>query len=400
MTGEIPSPPASALRRQSVEVKKVVEEYCPKEREDGMSVTTRRSSLSSSRRTTDHCRGRDYLHSTVTDEDEEIYTPRSEGRDNPENHTAWTPHRLIPLNSPAREESTPSQNCETAAEADTQGNAHGVRVAERQTTGMKDCAWRLWPSSPLCNGYEAAFLKSLPVQGLGRQSEPPPVSSPTESLRDKLYRKTKHVLDYTVTDAIGKPPVRCSSNQSQFFRPCLPVWHASNVPTSRRINRKELFRTTEIRKTQDGNPWLRLKGSIPSRERSNSTLSSTPSFTSTKGNASSSSSKETAINMPSVGRKTSNIIMEERKRCYYRDLCQQVEEKRQDRERERKKTALANREHNKTMQLCIWGKPGSGAPNYQLNSVRRTRFSSTGILPQEQLRSTGFSGTPFRVGVK
>ncbi|XP_062335695.1 uncharacterized protein LOC134034967 isoform X3 [Osmerus eperlanus] len=373
MTGEIPSPPASALRRQSVEVKKVVEEYCPKEREDGMSVTTRRSSLSSSRRTTDHCRGRDYLHSTVTDEDEEIYTPRSEGRDNPENHTAWTPHRLIPLNSPAREESTPSQNCETAAEADTQGNAHGVRVAERQTTGMKDCAWRLWPSSPLCNGYEAAFLKSLPVQGLGRQSEPPPVSSPTESLRDKLYRKTKHVLDYTVTDAIGKPPVRCSSNQSQFFRPCLPVWHASNVPTSRRINRKELFRTTEIRKTQDGNPWLRLKGSIPSRERSNSTLSSTPSFTSTKrktlkllinissqGNASSSSSKETAINMPSVGRKTSNIIMEERKRCYYRDLCQQVEEKRQDRERERKKTALANRE----------------------------------------LRSTGFSGTPFRVGVK
>ncbi|XP_046879906.1 uncharacterized protein LOC124470184 [Hypomesus transpacificus] len=310
MPGEIPSPPASALRRQSMEVKKVVEEYCPKEREEGMNVITRRSSLSSSRRTTDRCRGRDYLHSTVTEEDEEVYTPRSEGRDDPENHTAWTPHRFITLNSPAREESTWSLNCETVAEKETQGNAHRMCVAERRTTGMKDGAWRLWPSSPLCNGYEAAFLKSLPVQGLGRQSEPPPVSSPTESLRDKLYRKTKHVLDYTVTDAIGKPPVRCGSNQSQFFRPCLPEWHASNVPTSRTINTKELFRTTDIRKTKDGSPWMRLRDRIPSRERSNSTLSSTPSFTSTKGNASSSPSKEAAINMPSVVRKTSNIIME------------------------------------------------------------------------------------------
>ena len=54
--------------------------------------------------------------------------------------------------------------------------------------------------------HDDIYFLGLPVQGLGRQSEPPHVSSPTESLRDKLYRKTKHVLDYTVTDAIGRPP--------------------------------------------------------------------------------------------------------------------------------------------------------------------------------------------------
>ncbi|KAL6488314.1 hypothetical protein MHYP_G00020550 [Metynnis hypsauchen] len=54
--------------------------------------------------------------------------------------------------------------------------------------------------------------------------------------------------------------------------------------------------------------------------------------------------------------------------------------------------------HNETMQFCMWGKPGSGAPN--LGSVRRTDISSAGIVPQEQLRGKGFCGTPFHLHVK
>ncbi|GLD54593.1 uncharacterized protein AKAME5_000718700 [Lates japonicus] len=53
--------------------------------------------------------------------------------------------------------------------------------------------------------------------------------------------------------------------------------------------------------------------------------------------------------------------------------------------------------HNDTMQHSIWGMPGSGAPNYHLGTVRRTRSLYTaGILPQEQICDKGFSGIPFR----
>ncbi|XP_049912076.1 uncharacterized protein LOC126397391 isoform X4 [Epinephelus moara] len=53
--------------------------------------------------------------------------------------------------------------------------------------------------------------------------------------------------------------------------------------------------------------------------------------------------------------------------------------------------------HNETMQQSVWGMPGSGAPNYHLGTVKRTKsLHAAGILPQEQIRDKGFSGTPFR----
>ncbi|XP_034416435.1 uncharacterized protein LOC117749785 isoform X2 [Cyclopterus lumpus] len=41
--------------------------------------------------------------------------------------------------------------------------------------------------------------------------------------------------------------------------------------------------------------------------------------------------------------------------------------------------------HNDTMQHAVWGRPGSGAPNYHLGTARRTRIlHAAEILPQEQ----------------
>ncbi|XP_056219724.1 uncharacterized protein LOC130160938 isoform X3 [Seriola aureovittata] len=58
--------------------------------------------------------------------------------------------------------------------------------------------------------------------------------------------------------------------------------------------------------------------------------------------------------------------------------------------------AHASVTHNETLQHSIWGRPGSGAPNYHLGTVRRTKILCTaGILPQEQIRDKGFCGIPF-----
>ncbi|XP_028424900.1 uncharacterized protein LOC114549010 isoform X2 [Perca flavescens] len=52
--------------------------------------------------------------------------------------------------------------------------------------------------------------------------------------------------------------------------------------------------------------------------------------------------------------------------------------------------------HIDTMRNTIWGMPGCGAPNYHLGTVKRTKsLGDAGILPQEQTRDKGFSGTPF-----
>ncbi|XP_035854200.1 uncharacterized protein LOC116048565 isoform X5 [Sander lucioperca] len=60
------------------------------------------------------------------------------------------------------------------------------------------------------------------------------------------------------------------------------------------------------------------------------------------------------------------------------------------------RSASIIREHIDTMQHTIWGMPGCGAPNYYLGSVKRTKsLCDAGILPQEQTRDKGFSGTPF-----
>ncbi|XP_059182462.1 uncharacterized protein LOC131961642 isoform X4 [Centropristis striata] len=63
-----------------------------------------------------------------------------------------------------------------------------------------------------------------------------------------------------------------------------------------------------------------------------------------------------------------------------------------------KKTSLLQTSitHMETMLHSVWGMPGSGAPNFHLGTVKRTNSLCTaGILPQEQIRDKGFSGTPF-----
>ncbi|KAL7874006.1 hypothetical protein SRHO_G00049760 [Serrasalmus rhombeus] len=98
------------------------------------------------------------------------------------------------------------------------------------------------------------------------------------------------------------------------------------------------------------------------------------------------------IRAPSVTLYDSDLpptsYVKEMKRCYCEALSQQVEQKREQMERERRRDAEAERMHNETLQFCMWGKPGSGAPN--LGSVRRTDISSAGIVPQEQVEHAVF----------
>ncbi|XP_055784893.1 uncharacterized protein LOC129859303 isoform X2 [Salvelinus fontinalis] len=283
----------------------------------------------------------------------------------------------------------------------------GMSVPETQTR-MKDQAKILLPLKPFSEGYEAAFLRDR-MRRLCRRSEPPfSLFSPTESLQDILYRKTKHVFDYTVTDMKDKKPdvSRWGSNLSQCVRPApFPVRKGFNVSTSRNSQRREqsIYQMTVIRKDHVGRPLLMLKGnaSLTNIDGSNNTDSFAYSSRLTKGKPSTSSQPGSDIRIPPVvTRKHSAIIREERKMHYYKDLCQQVEEKRQQKVRERRRITTAEQTHNETMQFCTWGMPGSGAPNYHLDSVRRNKFSCTGMIPQEQLRCKGFSGIPFHLHVK
>ncbi|XP_035981641.1 uncharacterized protein LOC105935744 [Fundulus heteroclitus] len=74
------------------------------------------------------------------------------------------------------------------------------------------------------------------------------------------------------------------------------------------------------------------------------------------------------------------------------DLCKQLHEMKLQTERERRKNT------RDVHQPCIRGLPGSRAPDCPLSGARRTRCLHTaGILPQEQIRVKGFSGTPFRL---
>ncbi|XP_059182460.1 uncharacterized protein LOC131961642 isoform X2 [Centropristis striata] len=84
-------------------------------------------------------------------------------------------------------------------------------------------------------------------------------------------------------------------------------------------------------------------------------------------------------------RRSSNISREGNKSQYYRDLRQQVEERKQQMERERSRNAVDEQKHMETMLHSVWGMPGSGAPNFHLGTVKRTNSLCTaGILPQEQ----------------
>ncbi|XP_033964964.1 uncharacterized protein [Pseudochaenichthys georgianus] len=90
-----------------------------------------------------------------------------------------------------------------------------------------------------------------------------------------------------------------------------------------------------------------------------------------------------------------HLSKEGKKRQYYHDLCLQVEERKQQVEKERQKKAVDDQKHNETQQQT-WGMPRSGAQNHQQGTVKRSRnLDTAGILPQEQIRDKGFTGTPF-----
>ncbi|XP_049912073.1 uncharacterized protein LOC126397391 isoform X1 [Epinephelus moara] len=68
-----------------------------------------------------------------------------------------------------------------------------------------------------------------------------------------------------------------------------------------------------------------------------------------------------------------------------------LEERKQQIKRERGSNAVDEQKHNETMQQSVWGMPGSGAPNYHLGTVKRTKsLHAAGILPQEQVNNAPF----------
>ncbi|XP_047205235.1 uncharacterized protein LOC124857809 isoform X2 [Girardinichthys multiradiatus] len=76
----------------------------------------------------------------------------------------------------------------------------------------------------------------------------------------------------------------------------------------------------------------------------------------------------------------------------YSDLCKQLDDPKLQTEKERSKNT------KDVHASCIWWLPGSRAPHCPLGTAKRTKCLHTaGILPQEQIRVKGFSGTPFRL---
>ncbi|XP_034562789.1 uncharacterized protein LOC117829270 isoform X2 [Notolabrus celidotus] len=99
---------------------------------------------------------------------------------------------------------------------------------------------------------------------------------------------------------------------------------------------------------------------------------------------------------PTQSRKPSVTSREGKKSQYHKDLRLQVEERKQQMERERRRNTADEQKHNDTMLHSMWGMPGSGAPNFHLGTMRRTMsLHRDGILPLEQVRDRGFYGTPF-----
>ncbi|KAK1885064.1 Major outer membrane protein [Dissostichus eleginoides] len=73
--------------------------------------------------------------------------------------------------------------------------------------------------------------------------------------------------------------------------------------------------------------------------------------------------------------------------------CLQVEERKQQVEKERQKKAVDDQKHNETQQQT-WGMPRSGAQNHQQGTVKRSRnLDTAGILPQEQVNNALFTVT-------
>ncbi|XP_063063016.1 uncharacterized protein LOC134455705 isoform X2 [Engraulis encrasicolus] len=250
-------------------------------------------------------------------------------------------------------------------------SAAGSRGSALQISTVGDKGSRASLYQRRAEGYEAAFLRHK-ARGAGQ--------TPTrETMEDILYRKTNRILHYPTVDMKEPQSVRCSSGPSQPMGMPPAVCNNLASPPVAYSKRMEptVTQTKLVRGKQDSQLSLPAK---VNRGQVDPAIGHQGSGLSTQ-----------------VTRKTSDMIRRETKRSYYSDLSQQVQERRQLIEREKRRNADVERVHAETMLFGTWGKPGSGAPNPP--SARRTKFSSAGILSQDQVPRQGFAGIPFHLRV-
>ncbi|XP_048121838.1 uncharacterized protein LOC125309152 [Alosa alosa] len=273
--------------------------------------------------------------------------------------------------------------CEPHKETKQPRHAGGSRVSTLQITTLGDKASRGSLSKNKADGYEAAFLRNK-IRGAGKMSGSSAISSPTESLEDLLYRKTKRVFDYSVKDMRGQRSAQCIP--LEFVRMPPMIQSSSGAPSVTYSKRTEhtLMQSRVVRRKEDNQHSLQVKVNKAWMEPEKSSYNSRVT-----------TQRADTASGPQPVRKSSDIIRKEKKGVYYTELSRQVQERSQLMERERRKNADAEQVHNETMQFGIWGKLGGGAPNP--TTVRRTKFSSTGLRSQDQVPYQGFAGIPFHL---
>ncbi|XP_042566193.1 uncharacterized protein LOC116224348 isoform X2 [Clupea harengus] len=362
--------------RQSVEVTKVLEKlYGPSDESEGwkneVRITTRHSPAWAKHtgyvRSNSSPDSEDYLVDPIQQLTAEITFP--------EQHTIMR-----------------RKMCEPHKETNQQRPTGGPRVSTLQINTLGDKASRVSLSERKADGYEREFLRNK-IREAGKLSSSSVMMSPTESLEDILYRKTKHVFDYPVRDMKGlqagqhrtnpsvylrmPPMIQCSSGApsvtySKVRRIQIHIYHISTsldqllISVSHFVLQRTDYTITQSRvsrKNEDSQHLQKVKANKgwvePERNAYDSRLS-----TQRAGTASGSKAV----------RKSSDIISKEKKSAHYAELKQQVQERRQMMEKERGRNADAERQHQEKMEFGTWGKPGGGAPNP--GSVRRSKFGS------------------------
>ncbi|XP_042566194.1 uncharacterized protein LOC116224348 isoform X3 [Clupea harengus] len=340
--------PEKNVGRQSVEVTKVLEKlYGPSDESEGwkneVRITTRHSPAWAKHtgyvRSNSSPDSEDYLVDPIQQLTAEITFP--------EQHTIMR-----------------RKMCEPHKETNQQRPTGGPRVSTLQINTLGDKASRVSLSERKADGYEREFLRNK-IREAGKLSSSSVMMSPTESLEDILYRKTKHVFDYPVRDMKGLQAGQHRTNPSVYLRMPPMIQCSSGAPSVTYSKRTDytITQSRVSRKNEDSQHLQKVKANKgwvePERNAYDSRLS-----TQRAGTASGSKAV----------RKSSDIISKEKKSAHYAELKQQVQERRQMMEKERGRNADAERQHQEKMEFGTWGKPGGGAPNP--GSVRRSKFGS------------------------
>ncbi|XP_062377864.1 uncharacterized protein LOC134066520 [Sardina pilchardus] len=275
--------------------------------------------------------------------------------------------------------------CEPHKETNQPRHAGGSRVSTLHMATLGDKASRGSLSKKKTDGYEATFLRHK-IRGAGKMAGSSAMSSPTESLEDLLYRKTKRVFDCSVADMRGQRSEQCSAGPSEYVRMPPMIQRSSGAPSVTYSKRTEhtVTQARVVKRKEDSLHSLQVKANKAWVEPAKSSYDSRAT-----------TQRADPVSGQQPVRKSSDIIRKEKKGVYYTELSRQVQERSQLMERERRRNTDAERRHNETMQFGIWGKLGGGAPNPA--ALRRTKFSSSGLMPQDQVPYRGFSGTPFHL---